>query len=110
MKITFAFLVAFIFASLLSLSIVNGTTGVPSEIGGFKLGEDITEYPEVEFSNYLKEVVITDWHGFRKGIIAYGVCAYPGKIVRITMKYEDSSKRFYKKLLHEFKKTIRRAY
>ena len=76
---------------------------VPSEVGGFRLGEDITEYPEVEFSNFLKEVVITDWHGFRKGIIAYGICAYPGKIVRITMKYENSSKGFYKKLLREFK-------
>lgn len=93
----------FIILILLILPLPGSATESPQEIGGFKLGEDITDYPEVEFSNYLKEVVITDWHGFRKGIIAYGVCVYPGKIVRITMKYENSSKQFYKKLFREFK-------
>lgn len=97
---------SFTYLTIFALLILP-TTGFavesPQEIGGFKLGEDITDYPEIEFSNYLREVVITDWHGFRKGIIAYGVCAYPGKIVRITMKYENSNKKFYKKLLREFK-------
>jgi len=75
----------------------------PKEIAGFSLGADITDYSDLEYSNYLKEVVVTDWHGFRKGIISYGICAEPGKIVRISMKYEDSSKDFFDKLLKEFK-------
>ena len=83
---------------------VQAETLVPTEIGGFKLGEDITEYPDIEYANYLREVVINDWHGFRKGIIYYGTCAYPGTIVKIRLKYEDSSKGFYEKLLREYKK------
>ena len=74
----------------------------PSEVGGFKLGDDISEYLDFD-ENYLKEVVVNDWHGFRKGIIYYGTCAYPGQIVRIRMKYEDSSKTFYYELLKRFK-------
>ncbi|THB77539.1 MAG: hypothetical protein D6B25_06630 [Desulfobulbaceae bacterium] len=79
------------------------TEGVPKEIAGFRLGEDITDYQEIEYSDYLKNVVIMDWHGFKKGVLSYGICAYPGKIVRITMKYADSTKPFYNKLLKKFK-------
>jgi len=75
----------------------------PTEIGGFRLGEDITEHPEIEAANYLREVVVNDWYGFRKGIISYGTCAYPGKIVKIRMKYEDQTKKFYDELLRRFK-------
>ncbi len=76
----------------------------PTEIAGFKLGEHITEYSDIEYSNYLKEVVINDWYGFRKGIISYGTCAYPGQIVTMRMKYADPSKEFYDELLLKFKK------
>lgn len=76
----------------------------PSEIGGFKLGEHITEYSGIEYSNYLKEVVVNDWYGFRKGIISYGTCAHPGQIVTMRMKYADPSKDFYNELLKKFKK------
>jgi hypothetical protein len=48
--------------------------------------------------------VVNDWHGFRRGVISYGTCAYPGKIAKIQMKYEDSSKEFYKEILKKFKK------
>jgi len=77
---------------------------VPTEIAGFKLGADITDYPEIEYTNYLKEMVIDDWHGFKKGIISYGTCAYPGEIVKLRMKYQDSSKKFYETLFKKFKK------
>ena len=94
---------AFIFQLLFFPGAVSAIE-VPQEIGGFRLGEDITEYSDIEYSNYLKDVVVTDWHGFRKGIISYGICASPGKIVKISMKYEDSSKDFYETLLKKFKK------
>jgi hypothetical protein len=96
-------LLTFILLFLLFFPTVLTAGNVPKELGGFKIGEDIAKYPEVESSNYLQEVVITEWHGFRRGVISYGSCAYPGKIVRIHLKYEDSSKNFYKKLLREFK-------
>ncbi len=76
---------------------------VPTELAGFILGSPVTDYPDIEYSNYLKEVVVTNWHGFRKGLISYGVCDKPGTIVKLQMKYEDSSERFYKKLFATFK-------
>lgn len=75
----------------------------PMEIAGFRLGEDITEYNYIEYTNFLKEVVVTDWHGFRKGFISYGICAYPGEIVKIKMKYEDGSRDFFDTLLKKYK-------
>ncbi len=54
-------------------------------------------------SNYLKEIVVTDRHGFRKGVLSYGVCKYPGRIVKIKLKYEDSTKKYFKKLLKKYK-------
>lgn len=77
---------------------------VPLEIAGFRLGADITDYPEIEYTNYLKEMVIDDWHGFNKGIISYGTCAYPGEIVKLRLKYDDSSKPFYDQLLKKYTK------
>jgi len=96
-------ILAAIFQIIFSAGTVSAIE-IPQEIGGFRLGEDITEYSDIEYSNYLKEVVVTDWHGFRKGIISYGICASPGEIVRISMKYENSSKDFYETLLKKYKK------
>lgn len=76
----------------------------PQEIGGFTLGTQVGAYPDVTDSNYLKEIVITNRYGFRKGIISYGVCKYTDRILKIELKYENSSKDFFKKLLDEFKK------
>ena len=76
---------------------------VPTEIGGFKLGANITDYEEIEYANFLREVVVNDWYGFRKGIISYGTCAYPGQIIKIRMKYENASQNFYQELLNKFK-------
>lgn len=97
-----ASLLSCVFALLLVPALASAVD-VPSEIGGFKLGEDITEHPEIEGANYLREVVVSDWHGFRKGIISYGTCAHPGQIVKVRMKYDDSSKPFYDELLKRFK-------
>lgn len=86
--------------------VTASSRNVPAEVGGFGLGTDMKDYPEVVESNYLKETVITDWHGFRKGIISVGVCKHTDIILRIRLKYEDSSKKFFKKLLAEYKKSF----
>jgi len=75
----------------------------PVQVGGFILGSDVTDYPDIEYSNFLKEVVIYNWNGFAKGIISYGVCDSPGEIVKIKLKYKDSTKRFFKILLKKYK-------
>lgn len=92
------------FLTILLLPIQASAFDVPHEIAGIELGSNIENYQYIEYSNYLKDVVIMDWHGFRKGIISYGTCHSPGNIVKIRMKYEDSSKRFFNILLKRFKK------
>jgi hypothetical protein len=76
---------------------------VPHEIAGIVLGTSIDDYPDIIRTNFLKEVVVTDWHGFRKGIISYGTCKYIDRILKMDMKYQDKSKEFYQKLLKEFR-------
>ncbi len=94
-----------IFAQLLLLlPIAISAKEIPREVGGFILGSNVTDYPDIEYSNFLKEVVIYDWHGFDKGIISYGICDSPGEIVRIKLKYEDPSKQYFKTLLKKYKK------
>ncbi len=81
----------------------------PHELGGIKLGTDITEYPHLEYTNFLKEVVVTNWNGFAKGLISYGICENPGSIIKIKFKYSDTSKRFYKGILQTYKKQFGEA-
>ena len=52
----------------------------------------------------LREVEIHEMEGFRRGLISYGTCALPGQIVRIKLKYADSTKKFYDMLFKRFKK------
>ena len=75
----------------------------PHEIAGIALGSQVDSYPDIIRSNFLKEVVVTDWHGFRNGVISYGSCRYNGQILKIDMKYEDKSKEFYNTLLAKFR-------
>ena len=85
----------------LPMSIFAGD--VPHEVGGIVLGSHIDSYPDLTESNFMKEVVVTDRHGFRKGVISYGVCRYEGKILKIKLKYENKSKSFYTKLLTKYR-------
>jgi len=89
---------------LFLLPVTVSAKEVPREVGGFVLGSNVTDYPDIEHSNFLKEVVIYDWYGFDKGIISYGVCENPGEIVKIKFKYEDPSKKYFKLLLKKYKK------
>ena len=77
---------------------------IPHEINGFKLGSSIDDYEFISYRNFLKEVVIEDIGGFRKGVISYGVCERPGEIVKIKLKYRDTTRRFYNQLLKRYKK------
>jgi hypothetical protein len=102
-KISFPSAISFLIF-ILFFPVILQAKEVPVEVGGFVLGSNVTDYPDIEYSNFLKEVVIYDWHGFDKGIISYGICDSPGEIVKIKLKYEDSSKKFFKTLLKKYKK------
>lgn len=80
---------------------------VPRQIGPFILGHDIAELaPYVDMGTELpirylesvKEIQIKPMKGFKSGLIAYGSCAAPGRILRIKLKYQDDSKAFFNTL------------
>jgi len=79
-----------------------GDTPVPGEINGFRLGASIDEYDFIKYQNYMREVVIDDLGGFRRGTLTYGTCERPGEIIRIKLKYKDSSTKFYEELLKRY--------
>jgi hypothetical protein len=81
---------------------------VPYEVGGFRLGGDIgavtdrvkmeTAIP-IRYQVYLSEVEIEDSQAFKSGLITFGTCAAAGRIVRIKLKYADSSERFFNRIV-----------
>ena len=85
----------------------------PHEIAGFVLGKNIDEIKDrldmstdlpVRHRESLREVEIKKTEWFKSGLITYRTCADAGQIVRIKLKYAESSKKFYKTLLKRFKK------
>jgi len=85
----------------------------PHQVGGFALGENIEMYKDrvimdtalpVRYSENMEEVEIKFTQGFKSGLITYGTCAKPGQILKIKLKYADSSKEFHQNLLKRFKK------
>ena len=85
----------------------------PHQVGGFVLDQNIKKFEDrviidtalpVRYAENIKEVEIKFTQGFKSGLIAYGTCARPGNIVRVKLKYADSSKQFYEDLLKKFKK------
>ena len=85
----------------------------PHQIGGFVLDQDIKKFEDrvimdtalpVRYAENIEEVEIKFTQGFKSGLIAYGTCARQVHIVRIKIKYADSSKKFYKDLLKQVKK------
>jgi hypothetical protein len=80
----------------------------PTRVGGFQLGEDISIYKDrvdmstvlpIRYAESIMEVEVNGTDMITSGLIAYGTCAVPGKIVRIKLKYADSGKDFYDALL-----------
>jgi len=104
----------FTLAALMLLLPATGhaLAGAPHEVAGFVLDTDISLYKDqvdmntampVRYREYLKEVQISHVPGFKTGIITYGTCAFPNRIVKIRLKYLDSSKDFFEELLEKFK-------
>lgn len=84
----------------------------PSQIGGFILGGNISDYKDrvkmetampIRYAGYLTEVETFPIEGFKTGLVTFGNCAVPGQIVRIKLKYDDPTKKFYEALLKQYK-------
>jgi hypothetical protein len=109
MKIRFFFLNIII----CFLMVENAGAQIPYEIAGFALGKNIEDYQDrvrmetmlpIRYAEFLKEVEIRNIPGYKSGLITYGDCADPGRILRIKLKYADSSREFYNNLLSRYKK------
>ena len=95
--------------------VLNGgyAAEVPHQLAGFVLGGEMNDYKDllkldtilpIRYFETLKEVEIKKIEGFKTGLITFGTCSEPWKIVRFKFKYAESSKKFYNKLLKRFKK------
>lgn len=94
------------------LSPAAGFCAAPSGIAGFYLGKQLEAYESqvkydtlfpLRHSKFINEIEINAPEGFKNGLLWVGNCAQPGKIMRIRLKYADSSKKFYNELLKRFK-------
>ena len=107
------------FSGGLLLLILCGASSVqadaPHELAGFVLGGRIEDFKDmVEMSTVLpirylesmKEVEAKEINGFKTGLITYGTCIEPSRIVRIKFKYADDSKRFFDALLERYKANL----
>lgn len=87
----------------------------PMNLGGFTLGKDIKDYEdrleieqcqEIRYQEYLGEGVLKPVPGFKSGSVAYGLCDNVNKILRIKLKFLDSSKDFFKTLLKKYESRL----
>ncbi|WP_028325080.1 hypothetical protein [Desulfatirhabdium butyrativorans] len=86
--------------------------GPPRGIAGFTLGDDLAKYQQrilpdtalpVRYAESITEVEVKVESGFKTGIVAYGSCAYPEKILRLKFKYADDSRDFFEELVRRLK-------
>ena len=99
----------------LAALLVCGTTmagDVPHQISVFVLNENISKFEDyvimetalpIRHMENIEEVELKSVEGIKSGLIAYATCTEPGKIVRIKLKYRDSTKDFYEELLKRIK-------
>jgi hypothetical protein len=105
--------------SFITIMALLGVAGIclaseaPHQVGVFVLNRDIAEFKDyvimetalpIRYMENIEEVEIKPTKGIKSGLIAYGSCTAPGHIVRIKLKYQDSSKKFFENLLKQFKK------
>ena len=99
---------------LITLGLKSGYAAeVPHELAGFVLGGEMNDYKDllkldtilpIRYFETLKEAEIKEIEGFKTGLVTFGTCSEPWKLVRFKLKYADSSKKFYNNLLKHFKK------
>jgi hypothetical protein len=99
-------------AAFLWIANVCPAADAPHQIAVFKLNGDIADIKNyvimetalpTRYMENIEEVEIKPLDGIKTGLIAYATCAAPGHIVRIKLKYDDSSEDFYKKLFAKIK-------
>ena len=105
-----------LFITILALLWVAGSCPAgeaPHQVSVFDLNRDIADFKDyvimettlpIRHMENIEEVEIKPIKGIKSGMIAYASCTAPGHIVRIKLKYQDSSKKFFENLLKQVKK------
>jgi hypothetical protein len=90
----------------------SGRADAPNSLAGFVLGGPMSDFKnKVEMNTVLstryleslKEVEAKEIKGYKTGLVGYGTCIQPPRIIRLKFKYADSSKRFFDELLKRYK-------
>lgn len=85
---------------------------VPNELAGFVVGDLLENHRSmileetaipIRFFESLKEVETVPLFGYKTGLVTYGTCVQPPRIIRLKFKYADPSREFYDKLLVRYK-------
>ena len=96
--------------ALLGIAAISQAADAPHQVALFKLNSNIAEVKDyvimetalpIRYLENIEEVEIKPIAGFKSGLIAYASCTAPDHIVRIKLKYKDSSKKFFEKLLKQ---------
>ena len=87
----------------------------PHELAGFVLGGLMDEFKNqvemdtalpIRYLESLKEVEAKEIKGYKTGLVTYGTCIEPSRIVRLKFKYADNSKNFFEELLERYKEKL----
>jgi len=87
----------------------------PHELAGFVLGGRMDDFKDqvemdtvlpVRYLESLKEVEAKELKGYKTGLVTYGTCIEPSRIVRLKFKYADNSKNFFDELLERYKANL----
>lgn len=105
-------LVAILTLILPSLALAGGQK---HGVAGFVIGEDISRFKDrvqmdtalpIRYLESAKEVEIAPTPGFKSGLVTYSTCKDPDKILRIKLKYSNSSLEFFDDLVDRVKKRL----
>ncbi|WP_300159408.1 hypothetical protein [Solidesulfovibrio sp.] len=87
--------------------------GGPSELAGIRLGQNVDELSGKLASTTVDRspqrpslgvVPVAPLPGFRSGYVDVGLCAKPGRVVRVKLNYADESLAFFNKIMEALKK------
>lgn len=104
--------VGMMFLCLVPVCAALAGTG-PTELAGLRLGQSVDacagklmpkSVDRALYRPYLGIMPAAPVQGYRSGYVEFGLCAAPGRIVRIKMHYADDSLEFYNRVLAALKK------
>ncbi len=105
---------AAVLALALCLSAVAAlAAGGPTELAGIRLGQNVDELSGKLASTTIDRspqrpslgvVSVAPLPGFRSGYVDVGLCAKPGRVVRVKLNYADESLTFFNKIMEALKK------